>query len=218
MPAVLHNCLTGFYKQRLAPGWAGAPRALAKAVPVLCKTQHSLSKSLWGLLSLCFKDVMERCLCAVTNCYLHVNLQWCVVPVAVVFKVQHQASHRRTVLLPMLLCASFLSAHSRVPHLLKNQSSLAFSHFHKLFSTLKKRSQFTHHCFNSICKLWMLIRGGLARPRKDSWWNERWFPAEMSVCTGWDRFHGAEDTHQTAPACSPAVRSTVENALIRILD
>ena len=107
-------------------------------------------------------------------------------PCGCCLQVQHQASHRRTVLLPMLLCASFLSAHSRVPHLLKNQSFLAFSHFHKLFSTLKKMSQFTHHCFNSICKLWMLIRGGLARPRKDSWWNERWFPAEMPVCAGWD--------------------------------
>lgn len=151
-PAVLHNCLTGFYKQRLAWGQAGPPRALAKAAPVLCKTPCLLNKSLQGLLSLCFKDIMEPCLCAVTNCYLHMNLQWCVVPVAVVFRVQCQALHQRTVLLPMLLCASFLSAHSHVPHLLK-QSFLAFFHFHKLFSTLKKRSQFMHHCSNSICKL-----------------------------------------------------------------
>lgn len=178
--------LEPLYKQRLAAGQAGAPRALAKAAPALGKTQRSLNKSLWGLLSLCFKDVTERCLHAVTNCYLHVNLQWCVVPVAVVFKVQCQAPHRRTVLLPMLLCASFLSAHSHVPHLLKNQSFLAFSHFRKLFSTPKKRSQFTHHCSNSMCKLWVLIRGGLARPRKDSWRNERWFPAEMPVRAGWD--------------------------------
>lgn len=137
-PAVLHNCLTGFYKQRLAWGQAGPPHALAKAAPALCKTQCPLNKSLQGLLSLCFKDVMERCLCAVTNCYLHMNLQWRVVPVAVVFRVQCQALHQRTVLLPMLLCASFLSAHSHVPHLLKKQSFLAFFHFHKLFSTLKK--------------------------------------------------------------------------------
>lgn len=126
-----------------------------------------------GLLRLSFKDVRKRCLCAVTNCYFQMNLQWCVVPVAVFSKVQCQAPHHRTVLILILLCASFLSAPSCFSHLLTNQSFLAFSHFHKLFSTLRKRSQFTHHGSNSIRKLWVLIRGGLARPRKDSWQNER---------------------------------------------
>lgn len=115
MPAVPHSSLTGFSKQRMAlggGGGAGAPRALDKAAPPLCKTQHSLNKSPRGSLSLCFKGVTGRCLCAVTDCYLYTNSQWCVVPVAVVFRVRCQAPHRGAVLLPVLLCASSLSARS----------------------------------------------------------------------------------------------------------
>lgn len=53
---------------------------------------------------------MER---AVTNRYSHVNWHWCVVPVAVVFRVQSQALHCRTVLSPV--CSSGLSAMSWLP-------------------------------------------------------------------------------------------------------
>lgn len=50
---------TGAGWVRLAPGRAGAMRALARAAPTPCKTQHPLNKSLQGLLSLCFRSVME---------------------------------------------------------------------------------------------------------------------------------------------------------------